>query len=75
MERKVLQRDASQAAPSFPRLCQHFESFTEIHSEQFALEQLNSTVSVQEKGRKKTKKTKSYVFLFSFNKHPVTRSY
>lgn len=68
------QRDASQAAPSFHRLCQHFESFTEIHSEQFALEQLDSTVSVQEEEGKRKKKKESYVFLFSFNKHPVTRS-
>lgn len=59
------QRDASQAAPSFHRLCQHFESFTEIHSEQFALEQLDSTVSVQEEeGKKKRKKRKLCVLIF-----------
>lgn len=59
------QRDASQAAPSFHRLCQHFESFTEIHSEQFALEQLDSTVSVQEEeGKKKKEKRKLCVLIF-----------
>lgn len=59
------QRDASQAAPSFHSLCQHFESFTEIHSEQFALEQLDSTVSVQEEeGKKKKEKRKLCVLIF-----------